>query len=82
MCFKPRFPLFHLLQDYEILWKYSFFIGYSDILNKLETIVYYLLLRGHRAILSYLGLKFPQIQSRKGNSFIPYSKVIGLTNYK
>ena len=25
------------------------------------------LLRGHRAILSYLGLKFPQIQSRKGN---------------
>ena len=25
------------------------------------------LLQGHRAILSYLGLKFPQIQSQKGN---------------
>ena len=24
-------------------------------------------LRGHRGILSYLGLKFPQIQSQKGN---------------
>ena len=37
------------------------------------------LLRGHQAILSYLGLKFPQIQSRKGN-FLLY--LIGLTNYK
>ena len=41
------------------------------------------LLRGDRAILSYLDLKFPKIQSRKGNFFfIPHSKVIGLTNYK
>ena len=32
------------------------------------------LLRGHRAILSYLGLKFPQIQSRKGD-FLLYRTV-------
>ena len=40
MCFKPRFPFFRLLKYYEDLWKYSFSIGHSDILNKLETIVY------------------------------------------
>ena len=40
------------------------------------------LLRGHRAILSYLGLKFSQIQSRKGDFLLLYSKVIALTNYK
>ena len=41
------------------------------------------LLRGHRAILSYSGLKFSQFQPRKGNILLyPYSKVIGLTNYK
>ena len=41
ICFKPRPLLFHLI---EILQKFgevfSFSIGYSDILNKLETIVY------------------------------------------
>ena len=41
------------------------------------------LLRGHRAILSYLGLKFPQFHPRKGNFLLYlYSKVIGLTNYE
>ena len=40
-------------------------------------------LRGHEVILSYLGLKFPQFQPRKGNFFLyPYHKVIGLTNYE
>ena len=40
ICFKPRFSLFRLLKYYKILWKYSFCIGYSDILNKPETVVY------------------------------------------
>ena len=41
------------------------------------------LLRGHRAILSYLGLKFPQFQPGKGSFILyPYSEVIGLTNYE
>ena len=40
ICFKPRFSLFRLLKYYKILQKYSFYKGYSDILNKLETIVY------------------------------------------
>ena len=40
-------------------------------------------LRGHRAILSYIGLKFPQIKSRKDN-FLLYRivKVIDLSNHK
>ena len=34
-------------------------------------------LRGHWAILSYLGLKFPQFQPRKGSFLLyPYSKLI------
>ena len=45
ICFKPRFWLFHLLKYYKILYKYSFCIGFSDILNKLETIVYSLCLK-------------------------------------
>ena len=41
------------------------------------------LMREHRTILSYLVLKFPQIQPRKDNFLLyPYSKVIGLTNYE
>ena len=40
ICFKPRFSLFHLLKYYKILSEYSFYIGYSDILNKLATIAY------------------------------------------
>ena len=41
------------------------------------------MLRGHRVILSYLDLKFPQFQSRKGNFLLyQYSKVIGSTNYE
>ena len=39
-CFKPQFLLFRSLKYYKILQKYSFFIGHSDVLNKLETIVY------------------------------------------
>ena len=41
------------------------------------------LFQGHRAILSYLDLKFPQFQPRKGNfPLYSYSKEIDLTNYK
>ena len=77
LCFKPRFSLFRLLKYYKILQKYSFCIVYSDILNELETIVYSLYFKkqtlelllhlSFKAELSYLGLKFSQILSRKGN---------------
>ena len=40
ICFKLRFSLFRVFKYYQTLQKYSFCIGYSDILNKLETIVY------------------------------------------
>ena len=41
------------------------------------------LLWEHRTILSFLVLKFPQIQPRKDNFLLyPHSKVIGLTNYE
>ena len=41
------------------------------------------LLRGHWLILSYLGLKFPELKPRKANFLLYwYSKVIGLTNYE
>ena len=38
------------------------------------------LLRGYRALLSYLGLKFPQSQPKKATFYIRISKVIGLAN--
>ena len=40
MCFKPRILLFRLLKYYKILWKHSFYTGYSNIINELEKIIY------------------------------------------
>ena len=62
LCFKKQTLelLLHLSFKAEVPLRY-FFLGfkiYSDVKK---------LLRGYQAILSYLGLKVPQIQSRKGN---------------
>ena len=78
--FKPWFLLFRLSKYYYILWKHSFYIGYCDILNKFETVAYFpcfkertlellQLLRGHRAILSYLSLKFAHFSHEKATFF-------------
>ena len=37
---KPQFSLFDSLKYYQILWKHSFWIGFSDILSKLTTAIY------------------------------------------
>ena len=37
---KGMLYVLRLLKYYKVLWKYSFCIGYSDILNKLETITF------------------------------------------
>ena len=49
---------FQLLKYYKILQKYSFSIGCSDILNKLETIVYSLCFKKQTLeLLLYLSFK-------------------------
>ena len=37
---KPQFSLFDSLKYYQIWWKHSFWIGFSDILSKLTTAIY------------------------------------------
>ena len=54
-----NFHFFCLLKYCKILWKYSFCIGYSDILNKLETI--------GPSLLSYYANKWFYINNIKSN---------------
>ena len=37
---KPQFSLFGSLKYYQILWKHSFWIGYSDVLSKLAAVIF------------------------------------------